>query len=264
MFEVVDLLEAHGVDYVLVGAYALQFNGIMRQTGDVDVLVADTPENNRRWIAALSRLPDGVVAELAGEDAPFDVTDADGANAFDDEPGVIRVADRYVVDVMPRACGLNLDDLRAHVCRVDNHGRTLNVLTLEGLRLVKQGVRPKDRMDLAMIETALAAIGERPSSHLVRMSQRLLDREAPPRQGDVTFQDMPAVDGAGTRLVLARAVVARAASDGDDPDLDAETLALYCDAPVLEALLASSSPLGDLWDAVAREGVVVPYAAGTP
>ena len=56
VFRVVELLEKHGAEYVLVGGYALSFNGLTRQTGDVDILVPTDPENNRRWIAALSEL----------------------------------------------------------------------------------------------------------------------------------------------------------------------------------------------------------------
>lgn len=59
VFRLIELLEKHGAEYVLVGGYALSFNGLPRQTGDVDILVPTTPENNRRWIAALSELPDG-------------------------------------------------------------------------------------------------------------------------------------------------------------------------------------------------------------
>ncbi|WP_051386842.1 hypothetical protein [Bradyrhizobium sp. ARR65] len=64
VFRLVELLEKHGAEYVLVGGYALSFNGLTRQTGDVDILVPTDPENNRRWIAALSELPDGAAKEL--------------------------------------------------------------------------------------------------------------------------------------------------------------------------------------------------------
>lgn len=101
---VVRLLEAHDVDYVLVGGYALQANGILRYTVDVDVLVRNTPENNVRWIRALSALPDGATRDLMGESDPFQRGAEDDLN--DDEPGVIRVLDEFVVDVMPKVCGL--------------------------------------------------------------------------------------------------------------------------------------------------------------
>ncbi len=262
VFEVTDLLESHGVDYVLVGAYALQFNGIIRQTGDVDVLVADNPRNNRRWIEALSKLPDGVLRELVGEEDPFAQPD-EGVTGFthedgDVEPGVIRVADRYVVDVMPKACGYRIDDLRDHIQRAESHGRHVNVLTLSGLRLVKQGVRPKDRMDLRLIETVLAELEGRASAHVLRMSRRRFEREAPPAPGEFRFQDMPPPDDEGERLALAHAVLERAARDGDASGLDAGTLAAYAGKDLLEGWLASGSPLHDLAAALDAGGVVVP------
>ncbi|MCS3926251.1 tRNA A37 N6-isopentenylltransferase MiaA [Bradyrhizobium elkanii] len=61
VFRLIELLEKHGAEYVLIGGYALSFNGLTRQTGDVR---PTTPENNRRWIAALSELPDGAAKEL--------------------------------------------------------------------------------------------------------------------------------------------------------------------------------------------------------
>jgi len=43
---VTSLLEQHQVKYVLLGGYALYARGIIRQTGDVYILVENTPENN--------------------------------------------------------------------------------------------------------------------------------------------------------------------------------------------------------------------------
>jgi hypothetical protein len=43
VIRLVDLLEKHKAEYVLVGGYALSFNGLTRQTGDVDILVSTTP-----------------------------------------------------------------------------------------------------------------------------------------------------------------------------------------------------------------------------
>jgi hypothetical protein len=68
---VTGLLEQHAAKYVLVGGYALMVNGIVRQTGDVDVLVENSVENNARWIAAMAELPDREAAVLIGEDDPF-------------------------------------------------------------------------------------------------------------------------------------------------------------------------------------------------
>jgi hypothetical protein len=169
VFRLIELLEKHGAEYVLVGGYALSFNGLTRQTGDVDILVPTTPENNRRWIAALSELPDGAAKELFEiADDPFTVRDAGAPSG----PGVIRVIDEFVVDVLPAACGLTYDELKPHVRRTSTQWGPINVLDLEGLRLTKQSPRGKDRVDLQHIEAALRAIQGRVSERVAAMSRR--------------------------------------------------------------------------------------------
>jgi hypothetical protein len=51
--EFIGCLNAHGVEFVIVGAYALAFHGAPRFTGDLDVLVRPDVENAERLLAAL-------------------------------------------------------------------------------------------------------------------------------------------------------------------------------------------------------------------
>lgn len=51
--EFIACLNAHGVEFVIVGAYALAFHGAPRFTGDLDVLVRPTPQNAARLLDAL-------------------------------------------------------------------------------------------------------------------------------------------------------------------------------------------------------------------
>ena len=48
------LFNAHGVDYLIVGGYALAFHGAPRFTGDLDLLVRPDRENAQRVVAALN------------------------------------------------------------------------------------------------------------------------------------------------------------------------------------------------------------------
>ena len=48
------LLEAHRVDYMIVGGYAVAYHGFPRFTKDIDVFFSHAPENLRRLQAALS------------------------------------------------------------------------------------------------------------------------------------------------------------------------------------------------------------------
>ena len=51
--EFIASLIAHGVEFVIVGAYALAFHGAPRFTGDLDILVRPTLENASRLLTAL-------------------------------------------------------------------------------------------------------------------------------------------------------------------------------------------------------------------
>jgi hypothetical protein len=51
--EFIGLLTARGVEFVVVGAYALAFHGAPRFTGDLDILVRPTLDNAARLLAAL-------------------------------------------------------------------------------------------------------------------------------------------------------------------------------------------------------------------
>lgn len=52
--EFIECLTAHGVEFVVVGAYALAFHGAPRFTGDLDVLVRTTLDNAARLLGALA------------------------------------------------------------------------------------------------------------------------------------------------------------------------------------------------------------------
>src|SRR5437773_9297274 len=65
--EFIGSLIAHGVEFVIVGAYALAFHGAPRFTGDLDVLVRPTVDNASRLLAAV-RAFGFPVAELQPQD----------------------------------------------------------------------------------------------------------------------------------------------------------------------------------------------------
>jgi hypothetical protein len=54
--EFVGLLNSHGVEYLVVGAYALAFHGVPRFTGDLDLLVRPSAANGERILAVLRDL----------------------------------------------------------------------------------------------------------------------------------------------------------------------------------------------------------------
>lgn len=137
---IVELLEAEHVEYALIGGYALALQGIVRLTEDVDILVEPTAENARRWVRALSALPDGAAKELAGDET------------LHEEPYAIRINDEFTVDVLNSASGFTWQELLPYRTRIEG----VNVLSLEGLLRMKENGRLKDQADAEQIRRALA------------------------------------------------------------------------------------------------------------
>jgi hypothetical protein len=150
--DVLDLagrLNRHSVRYVLVGGYALAAHGLVRMTTDIDIAVAPEPDNNRRWVAALAELPDGVAAELVGEDDPF----------AGDLLHAIRINDEFTVDIMPSVSGVPFAILEQHAERLVMDNEAIPVLDLQGLLETKQqSERPKDQADVILLREALARL----------------------------------------------------------------------------------------------------------
>jgi hypothetical protein len=65
--DLVDSLNREGVEYVVVGAFALAQHGLPRATGDIDFFVRASAENAGRVIRALAAF--GAPLEAAGVEA---------------------------------------------------------------------------------------------------------------------------------------------------------------------------------------------------
>jgi hypothetical protein len=116
-----DPLDTKVSEYALVDGYAIAAHGFNRFSEDIDILVNPAPENSRRWIVALSRLPDGAAKELAGEQDVFAV----------DKLYAIRINDEFTVDVMPAVAGLRWEDMKQHVVSKQIDDVTIKLLDMK-------------------------------------------------------------------------------------------------------------------------------------
>ncbi len=140
-------LNQAGVEYVLVGGYALAAHGADRQTRDIDIVVNPTLENQRKWTVVLAELPGNAAKELVDEKD----------NLFSpDFLYAIRVCDDIVVDIMPQAGGQSWQTLKGEIETLHYGNTSIPVVSLRGLLLTKFGDRPQDIADRHMIEAALA------------------------------------------------------------------------------------------------------------
>ena len=144
-------LNASGVDYLLIGGYALAAQGYQRATTDIDIVFPATAAAGQRVKDALMILPDQAAKEI--EPHWFE----EGEN--------IRVADAFVIDIMLNANGQTYETLRRYSQTLDLDGVPVRTVNLEGLLLTKQTMRDKDASDRLVIERALAIIRQQTSDN---------------------------------------------------------------------------------------------------
>ncbi len=143
---IVRLLQKYDVKFLLVGGYALAAHGYLRTTSDVDFAVFPDPENSKKWIHALSELPDGTTKELVGELDPFD----------GDYLHAIRINDEVTIDIMPSVGGISFIELLKYSEQLNFEGIEIPVLDLAGLyETKKNSMRPKDQADAELLEIVL-------------------------------------------------------------------------------------------------------------
>ncbi|GAB1233280.1 nucleotidyltransferase [Ferrigenium sp. UT5] len=142
-------LNDNGVDYLLIGGYALFAHGYERATTDIDLLVPATIEVGEKIKKALLVLPEKVAAEI-------DVS-------WFQQGGTIRVGDEIVVDLLFNAAGQTYDSLLKYQEIIDVDGMQIRTVSLEALLLTKQTVREKDVQDRLILERAIQYMNEHPN-----------------------------------------------------------------------------------------------------
>jgi len=140
--EVLAALERQGVRYVIIGAVALNLQGLARATEDLDIFVEPDVDNIDRLRAALkSVFDDPHVDEITAEDL------------LGDYPAVQYIPPQgsFHIDILTRLGeAFSFEDLDSE--RVDFDGLQVTVVTPETLYRMKKGtVRLRDKGDAERI-----------------------------------------------------------------------------------------------------------------
>ncbi len=144
--DLIECLTRHGVENILVGAYALAFHGYPRYTRDLDVWIARSTENARRLQAAMKEF--GV--PLRDEEAES-LTQERHFLTFGQEP--------QAVDVLNFLDGCYFPTAAARAVRVDLDGLPVAILSLEDYVATKRASgRAKDRDDLRRLREVLGRL----------------------------------------------------------------------------------------------------------
>jgi hypothetical protein len=143
IIRVLRAFEAAGLEYVLIGATAMGFHGVVRATEDIDLFIRATPDNVERLRSAFRT--------VYGDDPHLEEISA--ADLLGDYPALRYyppTGDLYF-DVMTRLGeAARFDTVDREVKDVD--GTRVSVATPAALYRMKKGtVRAKDRQDAAAL-----------------------------------------------------------------------------------------------------------------
>jgi len=133
------LFNAHDVEYVVVGGYALAFHGVPRVTGALDLLVKPDHENAGRILAALDE---------------FDFSSMQLTHADFVMPGnVVEMGEPPVqVDLMTGLTGLSWEDVATGKVRTEYGQTPVYIIGRESLVANKRALgRQRDLADLEAI-----------------------------------------------------------------------------------------------------------------
>lgn len=157
MKSIPDILRAltdSGVQFVLVGGFAVQLHGFVRTTIDLDLVLAMDDANLTKFIDVATQF------ELAPI-IPVSIHSLKNAKQIDQwhkEKGMIAFALREpqisgsVIDVLVRP-EVTFDQLQVDAATVDLFGRSIKIASIEHLLFMKRiANRPKDQIDVDALE----------------------------------------------------------------------------------------------------------------
>jgi hypothetical protein len=137
--EFAELLNAKGVDYLVVGGYALAAHGHPRYTGDIDFWVRPSPDNIACLLSALGDFGFGSLGLTASDFA----TDT-----------VVQLGQPpRRIDLLTAIDGVTFEDCFARREKVELAGVQLNIIGLADFKTNKRAVgRLKDLADLESLD----------------------------------------------------------------------------------------------------------------
>lgn len=137
--EFIELLNSHGVEYVIVGAWARSLHGVPRSTGDIDFFVRPSADNAARLVKVLERFGFGS-AGVTSDD--LQKTDS-----------IIQLGiDPYRIDIITGISGVSFQEAWNERVIAELDGQLVSFLSRRHFRKNKQASgRPKDLADLEAI-----------------------------------------------------------------------------------------------------------------
>ena len=134
-------LNDQGALYIIVGGVAVNQQGFLRATEDIDLLLEDSKQNQAKVLNALEVLPDKAVLQVETTDL--------------DQYTVVRVADEVVVDLMLSTCGIKYSEAAKEIEVREIRGVRIPFASAKLLLRMKQTYREKDIADRIFLQRKL-------------------------------------------------------------------------------------------------------------
>ena len=134
-------LNDQGARYLVVGGIAINSQGLLRATEDIDLLLEGSRENQTRVIRAPEILSDRAVLQVNEDDL--------------DRYTVVRVADEVVVDLMLSTCGITYAEAAHEIEFKELQGVRIPFASAKLLLRMKQTYREKDIADRTFLQDKL-------------------------------------------------------------------------------------------------------------
>jgi len=140
--EFLRLLRARGVEYLVVGGWAVIYHGYPRATDDLDIWIAVSPTNAERIVSVFREF---------GFDAPELSTDL-----FLKDDSLVRIGVEPVrIEVMTSISGVNFEDCYSRRLETELNEEPVSLINLRHLRQNKKASgRLKDLSDLENLPPA--------------------------------------------------------------------------------------------------------------
>jgi predicted nucleotidyltransferase len=138
--EFIELMNSHGVEYVIVGGHAVAYHGFPRFTGDMDFFVKPSAENAARLVTVLHS---------------FGFADVSSIESALLEPGKIIQLGRPPnrIDLLTGISGLDFDEALADSVATEFDAIPVRIIGLRSLLKNKAASgRPKDLVDLDQLK----------------------------------------------------------------------------------------------------------------
>lgn len=141
--EFVELLNAHGVEYLIVGGYALAFHGHPRYTKDIDVWIGQSEDNAVKMMTVLR----------AFGFASLPLTEAD----FTTSENIIQLGfPPNRIDILTSVDGIDFQESKSQALQITVDGITVPLISIPDLITNKRASgRLQDLADVEKLEQLL-------------------------------------------------------------------------------------------------------------